>query len=52
MSEIEYHVDLEGELILDSDGEPIPNTICLCHAYEPNECICGAWDDVEDWDYD
>ena len=17
---------------------------CLCHAYEPSECCCGAWD--------
>lgn len=24
---------------------------CICHAHEPNECICGAWDDVdyEEW---
>lgn len=21
---------------------------CLCHAYEPNECACGSWDDVYD----
>lgn len=61
MSEIEYHTrdyyDEEGnivrtELILDCDGEPIPKSVCLCHAYEPNECCCGAWDDVKDWDYE
>ena len=40
------------ELILDEDGRPIPAKICLCHAYEPNECCCGAWDDVTDWEYD
>lgn len=20
---------------------------CQCSAFEPNECICGAWDDVD-----
>ena len=36
------------ELIIDPDtDEPIPKTICLCHAYEPVECCCGAWDDVD-----
>ena len=40
------------EYVLDEDGKPIPKTICLCNAYEPNECCCGAWDDVTDWDYD
>jgi len=23
---------------------------CECHAFEPDECTCGAWDDVaEGW---
>lgn len=25
---------------------------CFCAAFEPNECICGAWDDVRDSWYD
>lgn len=44
-----YHVDFDGNIILDEDGEPIPTTICICHAFEPNECVCGAWDNVDDW---
>jgi hypothetical protein len=47
-----YHTDLDGNLILDEDGLPIPTTICLCHAFEPNECVCGAWDDAADWWYE
>lgn len=46
----EYHIDDDGNLILDELGRPIPNTVCLCYAHEPSECLCGAWDDiVEDW---
>lgn len=42
----------ELELILDENGQPIPATVCLCHAYGPLECSCGAWDDVDlDWWY-
>lgn len=27
--------------------------LCTCAAWEPNECCCGAWDDVDpDWWYD
>lgn len=25
--------------------------VCICHAHSNNECICGAWNIVED-DYD
>ena len=41
----------EYELILDESGDPISAKTCICHAFEPNECICGAWDDVRpsDW---
>lgn len=41
----------EYELILDESGDPISAKKCICHAFEPNECICGAWDDVShsDW---
>ena len=41
----------EYELILDESGDPISAKTCICHAFEPNECICGAWDDVNpsDW---
>ena len=35
------------QLILDEDDDPIPANVCICHAFEPNECICGAWDDVD-----
>lgn len=38
--------------ILDEEGDLIPTTECICHAYEPSECCCGAWDDVNDWYYD
>ena len=56
MDDVEFHTqpvfDDDGnkigtELVLDEDGEPIPMTTCICHAYEPNECVCGAWDDVD-----
>lgn len=39
--------EIGSELILDEGGEPIPKTICICCAYEPNECVCGAWADVD-----
>ena len=47
----DFHVDDEGNLILDENDKPIPKNICLCFAHGPTECCCGAWDDVEDWDY-
>ena len=36
---------------VDEDGELIPASVCLCHAYEPGECCCAttAW---ENWKYD
>lgn len=39
-----FHATIDGELYLDSDGKRVPKYICLCHAYEASECICGAWD--------
>ena len=45
----EYHLNWDGKLLLDEQGEPIPKSICICFAHEPNECVCGAWDDVEGW---
>lgn len=43
-----YHtgssIDEENSPLLDENGDPIPKHICLCCAYSPNECICGAWD--------
>ncbi len=47
----DYHIDLNGQFILDEQGNKIPKSICMCAAWEPNECICGAWDDVdpEEW---
>jgi hypothetical protein len=56
----QYEYDDDGNivdtrLITDEDDQPIRSTICICHAFEPNECSCGAWDewdDVTDWNYD
>ena len=48
----QYHKNDDGELILDEDGDPIPDHICLCHAYEASECICGAWDSDPPWEED
>jgi len=42
-----YENVIGEELVLDEQGEPIPSTICICAAHEPNECCCGAWDDVD-----
>jgi hypothetical protein len=39
-----YHKDLDGNLILDGDEQPIPITVCLCFARSSSECMCGAWD--------
>lgn len=27
------------------DGEMVPKHKCICCAYGPSECICGAWDE-------
>ena len=24
--------------------------VCLCHAYSASECVCGAWDEMDDND--
>lgn len=50
--EIKYHIDSDGKFLLDENGNPILKTICICCARQPLECVCGAWDDVTDWDYD
>lgn len=51
---IPYHseedYDEEGNvigehLILDEKGKPVKKWECLCCAYGPSECICGAWDE-------
>lgn len=41
----------DAALVLDEAGDPIPCSQCICFAREPNECVCGAWDDVDldDW---
>lgn len=26
--------------------------VCICNAYEPDECGCGAWDGVRDNDWE
>ena len=38
-----FHKNKDGSLFLDEEGKPVPLTICICYAREPNECICGAW---------
>lgn len=46
----DYHKDSDGNILLDENGEPIPTTICICAAWEPSECCCGAWNNVyNDW---
>ena len=39
--------------ILDENGNYIPATICLCHAHEPSECVCGcvSWT-FEEYNYE
>ena len=44
---MDYHTDLDGNLILDEDGNPIDSAVCICAAWNPFECVCGAWDDVD-----
>lgn len=41
---VEYHQDVLGNLILDENGEPIPDWRCICNAWAGIECVCGAWD--------
>jgi hypothetical protein len=46
---MDYHADSDGNLILDEDGNPIDSKVCICAAWNPYECVCGACDNVEDW---
>lgn len=41
--ETKYHLDYEGNYLLDEDGEKIPAHICICAAWDESECVCGAW---------
>jgi len=43
-NELRYHLDYEGNYLLDEDGEKIPAHICICAAWDESECVCGAWD--------
>ena len=46
-----YHAEeIDGVLIpfTNERGEFIPKSVCLCHAYSDNECVCGAWSGVYD----
>lgn len=53
-----YDEDVENVVatvpILDEDGEMIPARICICHAFEPEECCCAttAWENYRYDDYD
>ena len=38
-----YHFR-DGQPLLDESGQMIECYICLCAAYAPEECSCGAWD--------
>lgn len=51
---VEYHKDSDGHLMLDENDELIPDTICICAAWNESECCCGAWmkKDYYDWDKD
>jgi hypothetical protein len=42
-----YHTDLFGEVLTMNDL-PIDQYDCICHAWYANECVCGAWDLLED----
>lgn len=45
-----YHEDSEGSVIIGEDNLPTPSYVCICSAYNPDECSCGAWDvDIELW---
>ena len=54
--EVEY-LDDNTTIVTDEDchichGTGEVEDYCYCFAFEPNECICGAWDDVRDSWYD
>lgn len=54
--EIEY-LDDDTPITTDVDchicnGAGEVEDYCYCSAYEPDECMCGAWDDVRDSWYD
>ncbi len=44
VDDVAYHADDDGELLLDEHDEPIPSYVCICSAFGPHECVCGAWD--------
>ena len=44
----DYHKDSDGDFLLDEDGDPIPLSVCICHAYEASECCC----DCDSWGID
>lgn len=53
--EVEY-TDDDTKIVTDIDchdcnGAVEVEDVCYCHAYEPNECCCGAWspEDTENW---
>lgn len=43
----QYHLDYDGNILLDEFGEPVPVSICICAAHCSCECCCGAWDGYE-----
>lgn len=54
--EVEY-LDDNTRVVTDEDchichGTGEVEDYCFCAAFEPKECICGAWDDVRDSWYD
>ena len=54
--EVEY-LDDNTRVVTDEDchichGTGEVEDYCYCAAFEPNECMCGAWDDVRDSWYD
>lgn len=49
--EMEYDETTDKLVVTNNDchicnGTGEVEDYCYCSAYEPNECLCGAWDDV------
>lgn len=51
--ELEYNEITDELTVTENDCNVCQGTgevedYCYCSAYEPDECMCGAWDDVRD----
>lgn len=45
-----YHEELDGSglPLKDQYDQPIEAGVCICHAKEAIECVCGTWWEDED----